>query len=286
MTRIAIQEEYKVVWEVLSSLMEQDSELADSVKRIGTQSGYGGWHEKYDTSAHLKILAANDSLEDLINVRILKNITSQWDVMFGQLLLFKEQFGHTKISDKNKTHKNLGAWVRAQRRLYKNGTINEDHKNRLLEMGFVFVPPNYRSDEEWEKRLKIYTQYVKGKIKLEGELKEIFSWAASQRKLFKEGKLTAYREGKLRKANFEFDPLYTRPQLDSLQDMLIFIKQHGHSKVPFIKKRAGRQVANHAQSKIRQLYLWRQKVVSQYKKGKLNPSVAQALNEANFQWEA
>lgn len=286
MTNLSIQEQYRTIWDVLSSLTEQDAELSDTIKLLSIESGYSNWEQKYDTASYLKVLSSNESIEKIISIKILKIMSAPWEIMFGQLLAFKEEHEHTRLSEKSKTHKSLGKWLRRQRLLFSKGCLPEYRKKLMEASGITLTPPNYRADEEWQKRLKKHVKYMKDGSKFAPQHRATIAWAANQRKAFKEGRLAAKRIKELEKVNFEFESLKTTPQLNAAHELVAFIKKHGHSQIPAIPRRNWKQPELDSQSAyLRQLYLWRQKIVTQYRKGKLNKEVVKILTDANFAWE-
>ena len=110
----ALNSEFKVVWEILNALMEQDSDLADAVKHIGRSGdNTGNTSEPYDK--FFKFMNHNPvgNLNELIKVKVLNRFISPWDTMFARLLEYQEQYG-TLIPDKN-VDPELYHWVIQQR---------------------------------------------------------------------------------------------------------------------------------------------------------------------------
>lgn len=66
-----------------------------------------------------------------------KNNKEQWESMFKKLIEFKMEFGHCNVSSRYHDTK-LSNWVRTQRKAFKNGKLNENRYNRLVEIDFVF----------------------------------------------------------------------------------------------------------------------------------------------------
>jgi hypothetical protein len=62
----------------------------------------------------------------------------QWNNMFEQLKLYKLEHDHCKIQFKYKENPSLGIWIQRQKKLFKNGTIRKDRKEKLQSIGFVW----------------------------------------------------------------------------------------------------------------------------------------------------
>mmetsp|Transcript_35323 Transcript_35323/g.85675 ORF Transcript_35323/g.85675 Transcript_35323/m.85675 type:complete len:423 (-) Transcript_35323:753-2021(-) len=67
----------------------------------------------------------------------------QWDDSIDQLLAFKEEHGHCRVPV---SFPGLGRWVHRQRVLFRKGKLNEDRKQQLEAIGFVWNP----LDEQWD----------------------------------------------------------------------------------------------------------------------------------------
>lgn len=93
--------QYSSVWQVLKALMEQDSELDDIIKEASKNKGLNpdskqdkiiGFERFFD------VQSSSQLIENLINVRILDNIGSSWYEMYGQLVAYKEKYGHCNVT--------------------------------------------------------------------------------------------------------------------------------------------------------------------------------------------
>ncbi len=104
--------EFKVVWEILNALMEQDSDLAETVKNIGKLGGQNT--SKSTPDPFLKFLSFNNAnLKKLIEVKILNRLVSPWDARFDELLAYKKQ--HRTLNVDKNINPELYSWVITQR---------------------------------------------------------------------------------------------------------------------------------------------------------------------------
>ena len=61
----------------------------------------------------------------------------EWENMFIELLEFKKEFGHVRVSSRYK-NKKLANWVSSQRKSYKAGKLPKYRIDKLLSIGFEF----------------------------------------------------------------------------------------------------------------------------------------------------
>jgi len=116
---------------------------------------------------------------------------SQWNKHFNELKEYKEEYGHTNVSQSNKQ---LGLWVKKQRTEYKkfkkNGKsqITSERIELLESIDFEWVCQNYES--QWNKRFNELVEY-KEKYKdtnvpqRSKDNKELGLWVNKQRREYK-----------------------------------------------------------------------------------------------------
>ena len=57
----------------------------------------------------------------------------RWEDSYGALVLFQEEFGHTRVSPRE--NEKLANWVRIQRENLRRGAMKQDRRERLLKLG-------------------------------------------------------------------------------------------------------------------------------------------------------
>jgi len=196
-----------------------------------------------------------------------------WSTMFKKLEAFKEKT-NTTIVRKEHNEKKLFSWSNTQRFNYKNNTLSEEKLKKLEEIGFVFNI----LEHDWLLMFSELEKYYKKNkhSSVPAQYKEqdnLGSWVAAQRQIFKDGKLSENKIGKLNSLKFDWDPFETlwEKQYKELQD---YEKSHGHSNVPMKSK--GQKIP---------LGKWSYEQRRKFKEGKLSEDKIQKLNKLNFSWE-
>ncbi len=65
-----------------------------------------------------------------------------WMNILESLIIYKEKFGNTNVSQTNKEYKSLGKWVNDQRHQFKKGKMSDFRISKLNEIGFIWVAKN------------------------------------------------------------------------------------------------------------------------------------------------
>ena len=67
-----------------------------------------------------------------------------WQTRFDELVAYKEQHGNCNVAERDEDHKQLGGWVKTQRKEYSNlmqgkkSAMTEERINKLEGIGFVW----------------------------------------------------------------------------------------------------------------------------------------------------
>jgi hypothetical protein len=86
----------------------------------------------------------------------------RWDRLYGELLAFKNEFGHVDvpIGSKAKEYKKwrkLANWLNEQRALFKEESLPAERAERLTRIG---VSLNRKRDDKWIRGVSAYRKYV------------------------------------------------------------------------------------------------------------------------------
>lgn len=130
--------EYKMVWEVLLALNEQDSDLADFVKNVASKSGEAG---RYDglagpklNSGHSKFIQfSSKELQDIIYVKMLDKMVSTWDKWLPHIQKFHNKFGIANFKEHTAAYPELCSYIKRLRAT--RSTLPQDRFQILDRMG-------------------------------------------------------------------------------------------------------------------------------------------------------
>lgn len=169
----------------------------------------------------------------------LKNERRQgWEQRFEQLVQFKSQHGHCRVTLKNTPHYKLFSWVTKQRRFPQR--LTAEQRFRLNELGFQWIQSRSQvGQQKWDihYRALVAFQQQHGHCRVpEGwvENPRLAGWVASQRRL--ESKLSDERKRRLEALHFTWQAeIQESKDADwqaTYEKLCIFKAAHGHCRVP------------------------------------------------------
>ncbi len=192
-------------------------------------------------------------------------LLNQWQVNFEQLQAYKQKHGHCNASSGASC--SLRKWVLMQRRIYKEGRLNNNKIVLLNSLGFDWDPYVNQWNQQFEKLQYYKKQHGHCNVFM-GISSSLCSWVWDQRKSYKKGELDAWKIEKLNTLEFDWDPRLKQWQTN-FEQLQAHKEKHGDCEVP---------------DTTSSLYNWIKKQKMAYKKGLLeNPRVA-LLNSLDFDW--
>ena len=129
----------------------------------------------------------------------------RWNILFMELVEYKEKNGHCNLSSKNGT---LGGWISTQRNLFRSKKLKADRYEKLVGFGFVFENAKVATDnEKWNKRFMELVKYKEknGHCNIPIINVSLGSFISDQRRLFRSKKLKEDRYEKLVDIGFAFE---------------------------------------------------------------------------------
>ena len=181
---------------------------------------------------------------------------SSWDDRFRSLMEFREVHGHTCVP-MQRHDPGLGAWVKEQRSLNNAGKLQEERKQKLISIGFIFDGAEAKRIREqaegkpassWEDKFalleKFKEQHGHTCVPLQRHDPGLGCWVREQRSLYNSGKLQESRRERLEGLGFIFDgseAKKVREQSegkachswnDKFKLLETFKEKHGHTCVP------------------------------------------------------
>lgn len=165
----------------------------------------------------------------------------KWEEMYQLIVEFKNLHGHTFVPVQYKDNPKLGIWVSTQRQLESKNWLEQEKRNKLNELGFIWssgtkniINKDYEST--WDinlKKLKIYKQHNGTcQVSLNKDAK-LQRWTSLQRNLFYQNKLSKRRIEKLDSIGFPWNiqDYYWLRMYKALKDYYV---EYGHTKVPYL----------------------------------------------------
>lgn len=287
--------------QVIRSLCDQDERLQAEINDIAFKKGKKSNSKiqidfsDNDTEKIVKLEGLEKKVKDVLFDEIIEKTRVFWDVMFKQLLDYKEANGHTNVSRREEGMTQLGNWILEQRRQYHNGKINPDKRKKLEEIGFDWKGENRREitdlDEIWKESYAKLEEYFNknGNSNVPAryeEDKSLGTWVVTQRVKYDNEKLADWQIDLLEKINFDWDPKNKFEEY--FAELINFKKEYGHLRVP-----------TQGEDKYKALGRWVNKLRVVYnagevdikgdlvapKKGRIRSAHLQRLNDIGFVWK-
>jgi hypothetical protein len=132
-----------------------------------------------------------------------------WTTRYNELVNYKQQHGNFDVPQHSETNPTLWKWCYSQRTMYKEQKLPEDRIAKLNEINFPWGKPRVDQDTQWTTRYNELAEYRAkfGDCKVPRKYEEhpkLVNWIRRQRKLLKEGKLSAERVAKLNEIGFDW----------------------------------------------------------------------------------
>ncbi len=150
--------EFDEIWNVLQAMQEQDDILAEIIRQMREERGRTSGFDDTCFSEKVQILSPQLSFETLrksITTDCIDSLADTWEERYGELIAFKERFGHLDVPAKWHENLQLGAWVSTQRVSRKRGMLRNDRIRRLEEINFVWDV----IDSTWNEMFAVLVHY-------------------------------------------------------------------------------------------------------------------------------
>jgi len=273
------------VWNILQALQEQDDVLTEIIRQMTEDKGKYGRLKNNKFSGIVETLGIDISLNTLsksITVLCIERLGLTWDLRYGELIKYKEQFGDCNVPYVWPGNKPLGHWISVLRRSYKSGTLSEDRIKRLESIGFVWTLKEDLNENIWKDAFEILKEYKEeyGNCNVPSRWsgnKPLAAWVKTQRTNYRRRKLNDDRIKILEDIGFEWTFSLEEKWEDGWKKMLEVLKdykeEHGHCNVPLrwnVNKGLGHWVIGQRM---------------RYKKGNLSDDYVKRLEGLGFVWD-
>ena len=174
---------------------------------------------------------------------------TKWHSMYGVLVNYKHREGHCDVPQNYVTEdydggtKKLGGWLHQQRQSYRKGTLDETKKNRLQDLGVMWV-----LQTSWEEMLLLLLQYKEreGHCNVPqqhiehnnnndtntNQTTKLGKWLSNQRAAKKKGTLPASRARRLYGMGVVWEMYPTTYWEDMYTGLVRYKLREGHCQVP------------------------------------------------------
>ena len=128
-----------------------------------------------------------------------------WQLRFKELAEFKAKYGHCNVP-RNYENAILAEWVHTQRS--NKDKMSLERKEKLISLGFEFNLAKKNNEEQWElmfeKLLDYKRKFGNCKVSSRHHDTKLSNWVRTQRRAFKDGKLSENRYNRLVEIGFIF----------------------------------------------------------------------------------
>ena len=265
--------DFDEVWNVLSRLQEHDDLLAQIIAEMRTQRGQTGGFDDSRFRERVQILGPSVSLENLrhaITTACIEALADRWNERFGELIAFKERFGHCRVRRHWRENPGLGQWVGTQRT--NRSRLSDQQIQKLDALSFDWQP----FESAWEGMVVELEAFRKkhGHCNVfRSDRSKLGKWVSLQRVRKKVGKLRADQIERLSALGFVWDPLNTAWE-EHFAALNRFRERHGHCRVPQNPKTHGG------------LAYWVSNQRQAAKEGTLSADQIERLNSIGFVWNS
>jgi superfamily II DNA or RNA helicase len=277
-----IKADFEEVWNVLQALQEQDEVMTDIIRQIQEDIGKGNGEGGVIIDP-IDIIAVDISLKTLqesITAVCIDKLGSSWDMRYGELIKYKEQFGHCKVPFRWSENKQLGTWVQLQRTMFNTGVIGDYRFKRLEEIGFEWSLVSQTSTIlSWDEMFYVLHKYWRehGDCNVPtvwSKNKKLYSWVMKNRRSYKKGTLRKDQINRLVEIGFEWniglsDEEKWEEMFDALQE---YREEYGDCNVPTVW------------SENQKLGNWARFQRRQYNRKKLSVECIKRLENIDFAW--
>jgi len=271
------------VWNVLQALQEHDEVLADIIMQLQIDKGRGRRQDGDDFGDIIDILGVDISLKTLqesITAICVDKLGFTWDLRYGELIKYKEQYDDCNVPSNWFENKQLANWVSTQRLNYRHGKLNENRIKRLDEIGYIwkFGLSDKEREDIWEEMIGALREYkrIHGDCNVPRWFQdnlELGRWVYKQRENYQLKTLSESRIKCLEDVGFIWDThkLYWEERFNALKR---YKEKNGDCNVPF----------DWVEDNIL-LGQWVSDQREKYRSQKLNANQIKHLEDLGFTWD-
>jgi superfamily II DNA or RNA helicase len=272
--------DYQKIWEVLQALNEYDESLEEHIKMMKQEKGKFNSTTK-GLETYLEIITHDTTdiklqkaLSKKIDIIIVDKIGNNWDELYGRLMKYKQNYGHCNIPCSPSGFRqdySLAKWVSLQRQNYKSGELSDEKIKSLEVVGFDWEPRDNYWRKMHKKLLKFKEENGHCRVPEEFSEKQLVYWVRTQRRLYREKRLSAEKIQKLDSIGFVWSIMDTDWE-NWYNKLLEFKEEYHHCSVSFYSKKYG------------DLGSWVRRQRRLYQQDKLPIEKIKLLEDIGFDW--
>jgi len=214
-------------------------------------------------------------LDDIYNT-----FEQSWDVTFDMLCEFVNEFGRFPCFKEEYKSYRLGDWCINQRTMYNRNQLSPYKIQSLEKIGF----PWNVIDDLWNRKYNVLKKFKEenGRFIIlsdtykDDKIEDVYRWCTTQRKMYKEGKMSEERINKLKDIGFELSVLTTEERWERTYEKVKSFYDENHR---FPLKN---DIEN---GKINIKYSWITTQRNLLKENKLSEEQISKLNQVGFVWD-
>lgn len=198
-----------------------------------------------------------------------------WERKLQDAKDYREKYGNLDIPDGYIVNGyDLGSWLADQKKAQHKGRLAPMRAAKLSELGIRWAV----KEENWQQRYAAYRAFLethggsRPANSADKEERSLFYWFNDQQELYRQGRLSAERAGKLEKLGARLESASDAHFEEMYQKLRRFREEHGHCIVPIEEGRGEPQP----------LGLWAQRLRSKLKAGELSQPRVEALLALGF----
>jgi len=227
--------DWEDVIDVLAALRDHDSRLEDLLREQRTLTGAGKVFDPRVFKDHVGIIGLHVSISALerhVAAQVVGRLGEAWDLFYGALCRFKDEYGHANVPRRFPADPKLANWLDTQRQNKRRNRLRSDRTDRLNAIGFVWEP----HEALWAERL----QQLKAFTATNGHCDVPYSfpqmpglgrWLTSQRRAKNRGDLPEDRLWQLEALGVSWDALQQKWD-QKIAALIEFKSRYGHCNVP------------------------------------------------------
>lgn len=285
--------------QVIRSLCDQDERLQAEIDEVAFNKG-----ER--VSKRLVFDYGDNEIEKIITFdgiekevkkylfdQIIEKTRDNWNVMFSNLVKFKELYSTTNITRKYEGYETLRWWVQAQRDNFFKNKLTTSQIKKLNEIGFEWKGEQRREIKDkfeiWMLSYRRLLQYFNdnGNVDIPARYEKdrsLATWLVTQRVKYDEAKLSDEQIDLLEKVNINWDPKNTYPEF--IETLLEYKERFGNTRVPQGHPEYNKIAVKCA--RVRSIYRFGSKTrngdIVAKGKGRITKWAIEKLNEMEFEW--